>query len=188
MEGRKRIRVLVLTAFLGVFLVLMSTQVASLQEKPREPKRLEAKIIIEMGEKGSVMFYANPEGVSGVPFRVPAGKTVGIKLVNISVGEEHEVMFGRTLMKTKDGKPHGYEVNLFEKVPADMFVYPSGNKVEIETEGGLEEIELEPDGEVWIRTTFPEQLKGEWEIGCFIEEPDKKTHYDLGMKAKLIIE
>lgn len=142
---------------------------------PREPKRLEAKTTIVMDH----MFFADEHGMKGGPFRVPAGKTVGINIVNKGM-IEHEIMFGREL---KHGEDHGYAVSLFEHVAADVFVYPGGKKVEVETEGGLEEIELEAGAEVWIRVKFPEKFKGVWEIGCFIP-----GHYEAGMKAQFIIE
>lgn len=143
----------------------------------REPGRLEAKLTIVMGE----FVFATDQGVAGGPFRVPTGKLVGIRMVNKDE-VEHEILFGRDV-ESKDGLPAGYKVSLFEKVPADVFVYPSGKKAEVETEGGLEAIELETGAEVWIRANFPPGMKGEWEIGCFIP-----GHYERGMKAKLIIE
>jgi uncharacterized cupredoxin-like copper-binding protein len=165
-------------------------QVASLQEqlKPaaaREPKRLEAKLTIEMNEGSNEMFFTTPEGAKGGPFRLPSGKTVGFHFVNKGK-DKHEFFFGRTL-KTVDGKADGYEVNLFEKVTGDVFVYANGKMVEI---GGaeFEEVEVEPGAEVWIRAKFPTELKGEWQIGCFVQEPDKKGHYEQGMKATLIID
>ena len=164
-------------------------QVASLQEqvKPalaREPKRLESKMTIEMNEGASDMYFTSA-GAKGGPFRLPSGKTVGIHFVNTGK-EKHEFFFGRTV-KTVDGKVDGYETNLFEKVTGDVFVYANGKMVEI---GGaeFEEIEVEPGAEVWIRANFPAELKGEWQIGCFVQEPDKKGHYDQGMKAAFIIE
>lgn len=169
--------------------VAAKQQVASLQEqvKPivaREPKRLESKITIEMNEGPSDMYFS-AAGAKGGPFRLPAGKTVGIHFVNTGK-EKHEFFFGRTV-KTVDGKVDGYETNLFEKVTGDVFVYANGKMVEI---GGaeFEEIEVEPGAEVWIRANFPADLKGEWQIGCFVQEPDKKGHYDQGMKAAFIIE
>lgn len=104
----------------------------------REPGRLEAKVNIEMGD----FFFATDHGVKGVPFRVPSGKTVGIRFVNKDE-VEHEVLFGREA-EYKEGLPVGYKVPLFEEVPADVFVYPSGKKVEVVTEGKLGEIEAEP--------------------------------------------
>lgn len=144
---------------------------------PREPKKLEAKITIVMGE----MFFANEQGVRGGPFRVPAGKKVGIHIVNKGV-VEHEIMFGREV-EYHEGYPHGYQHALFEEIPVDVFVYPSGEKVEVETEGMLEEIELEPGADVWLRVNFPSEAKGVWEIGCFVP-----GHYEAGMKAVFIVE
>lgn len=143
----------------------------------REPKRLEAKTTIEMGD----MFFADSNGVKGGAFKVPAGKTVGIHIVNKGA-IEHELMFGREV-EIHEGAPHGYKTNLFKNVPADVFVYPSGKKVEVGTEGGVEEIELEPGADAWIRVKFPDSAKGEWEIGCFVP-----GHYEAGMKAKFVVE
>ena len=165
-------------------------QVTSLQQQakpaaPREPKRLEAKITVEMGETPSDMFFAGAGGVKGQAFRVPAGKTVGLHFVN--KGQKlHEFMIGRTLAMEK-GMPHGYQSNIFEKVTADVFAYPSGKLIEIGG-AGFEEIELDPGADTWLRAKFPAEMKGEWEIGCFVQEPGQKGHYEQGMKAKLIIE
>lgn len=153
---------------------------------PQEPKRLEEKITIEMGD----MFFATAQGVTGGLFKVSAGKTVGIKIVNKGA-MEHEIMFGREVefeerevAGKKVSVPHGYKVPLFEDVDADIFVYPGGKKIEIETEGKFAEIEMEAGApDVWIRTKFPAGVKGEWEIGCFVP-----GHYEAGMKAKFIIE
>lgn len=167
---------------------ITSLQVQLKPPAPREPKRLEATITIVMGETGKdQMYYGTAAGVKTDVFRVPAGKTVGIHIVNKGPDKEHEMMFGRTL-KMEDGKAHGYKTNLFRELAADAFVYPAGRKVEVASEAELEEVELEPGADLWIRTTFPPELKGEWEIGCFIQELGDRMHYDQGMKAKLIVE
>jgi uncharacterized cupredoxin-like copper-binding protein len=156
---------------------------------PREPKRLEQKITIDMGETTDGMFFATPEGQKGGPFTLPAGKTVGIRFVN-NGKKLHEFLFGRTVLKTAEGKLDGYQVNLFENVAADLFVYyPVSGKMAMVEIGGaaFEEIEVEPGTEVWMRMNFPAELKGEWEIACFVQEPGEKGHYEQGMKAKLII-
>jgi len=165
-------------------------QVTSLQQQakpaaPREPKRLEAKVIVEMGETASDMYFAGQGGVKGQVFRVPAGKTVGFHFVNTG-NKLHEFMIGRQL-QLKEGKADGYQSNVFEKVVADVFAYPSGKLIEIGG-AGFEEIELDPGADTWLRTKFPAEMKGEWEIGCFVQEPGQKGHYEQGMKAKLIIE
>ena len=142
----------------------------------REPKNLEARILIDMGE----LHFADSAGVTGATFHVPAGKVVGIHVRN--TGQiEHEIMFGRAVNE-EGGAPDGYHESLFESVDADLFVFRP-EKMEIETEGGLAEVELEPGADVWIRATFPDDAKGTWEIGCFVS-----GHYEGGMKATLIIE
>lgn len=165
-------------------------QVTSLQQQlkpaaPQEPKRLEEKITVVMNEGPDAMWFASADGVKGGPFTVSADKTVGIHIVNQSSKVLHEILFGRN-PKMVSGQPEDYEVNLFEQVAADVFVYPAGGKIEI---GGGEfgEIEVGPGDELWIRVKFPASLKGQWEIGCFVKEPDQKGHYEQGMKAALII-
>ncbi|MBI4310545.1 MAG: hypothetical protein HY681_02095 [Chloroflexi bacterium] len=166
-------------------------QVTSLQGQlkpaaPQEPKRLEEKITVEMGETPSDMFFATSDGAKGGPFKVTAGKTVGLHFVNKSPDKTHEVLVGQKA-KVVGGSLDGYETNLFEKVAADVFVFPPGKKVEIGG-GEFEEIEVGPGAEVWLRVVFPPEMKGEWELGCFVQESGQKGHYDQGMKAKLIIQ
>ena len=165
-------------------------QVASLQEqlKPpaaQKPGRQEATITIDMGESANDMFFETPEGQKGGPFTLPSGKTVGIHFVN-NGKKLHEFIIGRG-MKFVDGKPDGFEVNLLEKVVSDVFVYPSGSKIEV-AGAAFEEAEVGPAADLWIRTKFPAELKGEWEIACIVQEPNAKGHYEQGMKAKLIIQ
>lgn len=140
---------------------------------PREPKGLEAKLTIVMGD----FYFGSSEEARGGPFKVPAGKKVGLHIVNAGA-IEHEIMLGRKV----EGS-HGYHESLFERVAADIFVYPAGKKVEVETEAQFEELELEPGADAWVRVTFPVEARGEWEIGCFIP-----GHYEAGMKATLIVE
>ena len=139
-----------------------------------QPKRLEAVFEIDMGDH----FFGNPEGDKNPTFTLPAGKTIGIHIHN--AGEVlHEIMIGRTLVM-KEGE-HGYEQNLTELVPSDVFFYYGDVKAEV---GGATYEEIEMDEglvDVWIRLNVPAELKGEWEIGCFA--PD---HYEKGMHTKLI--
>ena len=144
---------------------------------PREPRRLETRLTIDMRE----MFFATAEGTRGGPLRVPAEKVVGLRISNKGT-IDHEIAFGREVIY-EEGRPSGYRHNLFGDIPVDVFVYPSGKKVEVETEGGVEELEMEPGAEVWLRMTFPAEAKGEWEIACFTP-----GHYEEGMRAKFIIE
>lgn len=165
-------------------------EIARLQEqlKPaaaQEPKGLEATLTIVMGETPDGMYFANPEGVIGGGFRIAAGKLVGLHLVNRGA-RTHELMMGQK-PGAMPGQMHGYAVNLFHEVAADIFVYPAGTKIEV---GGsrFAEIEVGPGADLWIRTTFPAELKGEWEMGCFVHESNERSHYEQGMKARLLIE
>lgn len=142
----------------------------------REPKDLEAKVTIVMGEALPHMYFASAEGAQGGSFTLPAGKTVGIRVIN-SGKLGHEIAFGQGF----DSAKGDYAKNLFGSQTVDLFVF---KPVKLEAEGAtFGEIEVEPGGDFWIRTKFPTELKGEWELGCFVE-----GHYDAGMKAKLIIE
>lgn len=142
----------------------------------REPKRLESKVLIDMGE----MTFVDAQGTADATFRVPAGKVVGIHIRNTDE-TKHEILVGRRVAEV-DGKLDGYNESLFDLVEADVFVY-GPEMVEIGGVRGFGEIELESGAEAWIRVTFPESAKGSWEIGCFVP-----GHYDAGMKATLIIE
>lgn len=151
-------------------------------EHQAKPKRLEAIVEIDMNE----FSLDNPKGEKNPVFRLPAGKTVGLHLHN--EGKIlHEFLVGRGSLKYEEagGKkaPAGYEMNLFDLVEADIFLYYGTEKVEV-GEAKFGEIEV-PAGvrDLWIRFKVPPDLKGEWEIGCFVE-----GHYEAGMKAKLVIE
>jgi hypothetical protein len=55
------------------------------------------------------------------------------------------------------------------------------------------EVELESLGEATLTFVVPPGLKGEWEMGCFaniLGEAGRviATHYDEGMKGKLVVE
>jgi uncharacterized cupredoxin-like copper-binding protein len=139
------------------------------------PKRLEAVIEIDMHE----LYFANPQGERNPTFRLPAGKTVGIHIHNEGA-IVHELMIGR---KVKHGDEHGYEQALMELVPSDLFFYYGSVKAEVE-DATFGELEVDTGvRDIWIRMNIPAELKGEWELGCFVE-----GHYEGGMKAKLIVE
>jgi len=90
-------------------------------------------------------------------------------------------MIGRTA-KGADGG-HEYPELLTELVPSDLFFYYGKVKAEVE-DSLFGELEVEPGvNDIWLRMVIPAELKGEWELGCFVE-----GHYEQGMKAKLIIE
>jgi uncharacterized cupredoxin-like copper-binding protein len=142
---------------------------------PFLPKRLEAVAEIDMYE----FYFGNPQGEKNPVYRLPAGKTVGIHIHN--EGDiVHELMIGQQM---KQGDEHGYEEVLTELVPSDLFFYYGKVKAEVE-DSVFGELEVEPGvRDIWLRMKIPAELKGEWELGCFVE-----GHYEQGMKAKLIIE
>ena len=167
---------LVLAACGGAETATPSTQTEPGTESEPEPKDLEAKITIVMGEELPLMYFADSDRMRGGPFTLPAGKIVGIRVINS--GElEHEIAFGREF----DASAGAYEENLFASLPTDIFVFKPV-KVEIE-QSVFAAIEAEPHGDFWIHTVFPPEMKGVWEIACFVE-----GHYDAGMKAAFIIQ
>jgi uncharacterized cupredoxin-like copper-binding protein len=136
------------------------------------PKRLEAVVEIDMNE----FSFANPRGERNPTFKLPAGKTVGIHIHNEGA-IVHELAIGR---KIKGGE---YEEVLTELVPSDLFFYYGQNKAEVE-DAKFGELEVDTGvRDVWMRLNIPTGLKGEWELGCFVE-----GHYEQGMKARLLVE
>lgn len=145
-----------------------------LDKKAAKPKRLEAAIQINLSE----MQFGNPQGEKNPTFRLPVGKTVGIHVHN--EGQVmHELAIGRKVKTTPEGRE--YEETLSELLPMDLFFYYGAGKVEVE-EAKFGEMEVDPGiRDVWLRFTVPSELKGEWELGCFVE-----GHYEAGMKAKIV--
>lgn len=137
------------------------------------PKNLEQVLEIDMGDH----YFGNAQGQKNPTFTLPAGKIVGIHLHNEGA-VLHEIAIGRTLKKDGD-----YEQTLTELVTSDLFFYYGTARAEI---GGATYGEIEVDTgmrDIWIRINVPANLKGEWEIGCFVPE-----HYDKGMHAKIIFQ
>lgn len=138
-----------------------------------QPKNLTQVLEIDMGDH----YFADVQGQKNPTFTLPAGKIVGIHLHNEGA-VLHEIAIGRTV--TKDGD---YETILTKLTSADLFFYYGTLRAEI---GGTTFGEIEVDAgmrDIWIRINVPANLKGEWEIGCFV--PD---HYEKGMHAKIVFE
>ncbi|MBI4336521.1 MAG: hypothetical protein HY683_01630 [Chloroflexi bacterium] len=169
-----------LTLVLGAMLLLVLAVACSkaeahpsLANHALKPKRLEVTAQIDMRDS----YYANPQGERNPTIRVPAGKTVGLHIHNEG-GVMHELAIGRKVKGTE-----GYEEVLTEKVPMDLFFYYDKAKVELE-DATFGELEVEAGiKDMWARVSFPAELKGEWEIGCFVP-----GHYEAGMHSTLIIE
>lgn len=155
-------------------------------QHPLQPKRLETVVEIDMGD----LYFATPDGTRAPVFRLPAGKTVGLHLHNEG-GVVHELLIGRKPLEftetevggQKVNVPEGYQTSLFKELEADVFFYYGDAKAEV---GGatFEELEIEPGiKDTWIRFKVPDEMKGEWELGCFVA-----GHYEAGMHATLIVE
>lgn len=121
-------------------------------------------------------YFGDPQGATNPTFRLPAGKTVGIHVHNEGA-IVHELAIGR---KIQEG---AYQEVLTELVPSDLFFYYGQTKAEVEG-AQFGELEVEPGvRDVWLRINVPAELKGEWELGCFVE-----GHYENGMHAKILVE
>jgi uncharacterized cupredoxin-like copper-binding protein len=113
------------------------------------------------------------------------GQQVTLELVN-NGALVHEIMFGRDVMMM-DGKPSGYQVDMFEQAGVE----PEVMMMEGVAEGEHEEehtgfmVVLQKTGDS-ASMTFPvtEEMVGEWEMGCF--ELDG-VHYTSGMKGTFIV-
>lgn len=121
------------------------------------------------------------------------GQEVTLNLVN--KGQlAHEIMFGRDVMMM-EGRPNGYQVDLFESAGVEPAVTMMGVEGEhMEGEEHEEEGEhghsgfmvLVPVGDDTYTMSFTvtEDMVGEWEIGCFELEG---VHYTSGMVGTLTV-
>lgn len=141
-----------------------------------------------------------------------AGQHVRIMVENHGM-KNHEFMIGRNVMYTEAGAPNGFEVDFFEGIEDQVNVElgeSASLMIDGETimmggmgegeESGMHDMEGMGEEEVmhmgWmlespmgsgmtvIEFTVPEDRVGEWEMGCF---EDNGTHYDDGMRGKVII-
>jgi plastocyanin len=137
------------------------------------------------------------------------GQEVTLHLTN-SGALEHEIMFGRDVMKT-DGMPSGYMVDLFESAGVEPEVtvemaeeeHTEGDEHSEEGEHaeGDEHAEDEHAEDEHAHTGFmvqvpvthdvytmsftvTEDMVGEWEIGCFLLDG---VHYNSGMVGSLTV-
>lgn len=126
---------------------------------------------IELGE-----MYFQVEGLErGQALELEAGEAY--TLVFDNRGQmQHEILLGREVVQ-EDGAPDGYRVNFFADVEVELEGRgEGGGEYKIEAES-LHEIYLDPAGRIEVSFRVPEDLSGEWELGCFIP-----GHYEAGMK------
>ena len=126
------------------------------------------------------------------------GQEVTIELTNSGL-LEHELMFGQEVMMM-DNRPNGFEHDMFE----DAGVVPvvampamemqedehqegdehSQDEAGHEHEGFMVALPAESMEKATITFTVTEDMVGEWEMGCFLQEG---VHYDAGMKGTFIV-
>ncbi|MEW6045248.1 MAG: plastocyanin/azurin family copper-binding protein [Bacillota bacterium] len=147
-----------------------------------------AAAFVAAAVSGVVMAASTPERIqlamSDFAFNpnqlaLQAGKVYEITLVNRGTAE-HELMIGRGSRMAGDeqgGEMHGYAENFFEGI--EVTVEFEGGMVET---GELDEVEVEPGGEVKITFTVPAGKQGSWEMACFVP-----GHYELGMHGSLTV-
>ncbi len=106
------------------------------------------------------------------------GQEVTLNLSN-SGQLQHEVMFGREMMKM-DNRPAGYMEDMFESAGVEPEVTQDGepeHEHEEEMHSGFM-IALPVDGTATMKFTVTKEMLGEWEMGCFEQDG---VHYDAGM-------
>jgi plastocyanin len=162
-------------SILAVYAALLVLTAACAQAPP-EP----ANLYITMTE------YAFTPGL--IELRV--GQEVTITLDN--QGQiDHEIMFGRQLM-SMDGRPSGYSVDLFENagvtpavvLPDDIEDHMMEDHGETMHHSGFMVMLPGQDHQATINFTVTEEMLGEWEIGCFLQDG---VHYQAGMSGRMII-
>lgn len=106
-----------------------------------------------------------------------AGKSYAFKFENRGK-IEHEVLWGRSPIKTATGALEDYETNLFASTEA--IVDSNGWEV---VNAGLIEVALQPGQKLEVIVTIPETMRGEWDMGCF-----QPGHYEAGMHVAMVIQ
>ena len=104
-----------------------------------------------------------------------AGTEYQLVLVN-HASQEHEFLVGKG--RVTQGDEESFRENFFEDIDVNLTV----GGVTIGTTD-LEEIELEPNGQVTLDFTVPADRRGDWEMACFIP-----GHYDLGMHGTVKVQ
>jgi uncharacterized cupredoxin-like copper-binding protein len=130
------------------------------------------------GPSGEIRITMSEYKFQPSAIQVKAGQEVRLVLVNAGK-KTHELLIGRGV-KTEEGKPAGYQENLF----ASIQVQVSGENFEYEEDEHA--VVVKPGGKATIVFTVPEGWSGElvWEMGCF---EDNGVHYEEGMKGQLTI-
>jgi uncharacterized cupredoxin-like copper-binding protein len=122
---------------------------------------------------------------SPATIEVQVGKPVTLEVTNLGA-LEHEIMFGQQT-KMMDNQPNGYVTEMFSHADVEPEITMGMGMMEGETDddhSGVMVVLAKTGDKATINFTPTEDMVGEWEIGCFVQEG---THYSAGMKGKLIV-
>ncbi|MBI4348337.1 MAG: cupredoxin domain-containing protein [Elusimicrobia bacterium] len=138
---------------------------------------------------GAVTIKGTDYAFSPDTVRLKVGQEVRITFRNDGE-KDHEMMIGKGV-KMMDGKPDGYQTWFMQGM--QMRFERDGKAIDAMGAMGGDMDEPSDIGmmlvdkgasPVTIVFTVPDKV-GEWEMGCF---EDNGTHYDQGMKGKVIVE
>ncbi len=133
----------------------------------------ETKLTFTLNEMSFILDGQQPN----TPIVLESGKSYALEFEN--KGKiKHEVLWGRSPIKTATGALEDYETNLFATTSA--VVDSKGWEV---VNAGLIEVVLEPGQTLEVIVTIPAEMKGDWDMGCF-----QPGHYEAGMHAAIVIQ
>lgn len=138
------------------------------------------------GTPGAVSYDIDMKEYSYTPEKLnfKVGQEVTLNLRNL--GQlQHEVMIGREVMKM-DNLPAGYMVDMFESAGVEPEVTQVGEPEDEHEEEMLSGfmVALPENGTATMKFTVNEEMLGEWEMGCFVQDG---VHYVAGMKGSVSV-
>jgi uncharacterized cupredoxin-like copper-binding protein len=175
-KGINRINLLhkkgsIMKRLLGVFVLLMVLAGFALAQEGEEG----AEIKLEVSLK-NFAFTLEGQGPNE-PIMLESGKTYAFEFKNED-NLDHEILWGSKFMINDQGQREDYETNLFEEVE----VIVEGDGWEAHSPG-LIELELKAGKALEVIVTIPEEVKGQWEMGCFVP-----GHHEAGMHTPIVIQ
>ena len=98
---------------------------------------------------------------------------------------QHEIMFGRGVHEDANGRPAGYEEDMF----AAGGVTPTSTQSAEASEEAEEEhtgfdVTIPPGATAKVTFEVTKGMVGQWEMGCFEQDG---VHYDAGMKGPVTV-
>jgi uncharacterized cupredoxin-like copper-binding protein len=155
---------------LGFLVIASLTALGIAQEEEATPDAI--KLAFTLNEMNFILEGQQPN----TPVVLEAGKSYALSFENRGK-LKHEVLWGRSPIKTATGTLEDYETNLF--ATSEAVVASKGWEV---VNAGLIELVLEPGQKMEVMVTIPEEMLGEWDMGCF-----QPGHYEAGMHAAITV-